>query len=83
MRPLLFAFAAASALAAEFPVPFNTEPATTPPMPAEQAAASMKVPPGFHVSLFAGEPDVQQPIAMATYSIVRLWVAEFYTYAEA
>ncbi|MGL1381476.1 DUF7133 domain-containing protein, partial [Vibrio parahaemolyticus] len=32
-------------------------------LPPEQAAAAMTVPKGFHVQLFAGEPDVQQPIA--------------------
>ena len=82
MRISLLPFFVASAVAADFPEPFNTEPATSAPMPAAQAAATMRVPAGFHVSLFAGEPDVQQPIAMATDSRGRLWVAECYTYAE-
>ena len=52
-------------------------------MPAAEALATIKAPPSFHVSLFAGEPDVQQPIAMATDARGRLWVAENYTYGEA
>ena len=47
--------------------------------PAE-AARAMKVPPGFQVTLFAGEPDVQQPIAMAFDDRGRLWVAEAFSY---
>jgi len=45
-----------------------------------QAAAAMKVPQGFRVTLFAGEPDVQQPIAQAIDDRGRLWVAEAYSY---
>lgn len=48
----------------------------------EEALARIKAPEGFHVSLFAGEPDVRQPIAMATDARGRLWVAENNTYAE-
>jgi putative membrane-bound dehydrogenase-like protein len=51
-------------------------------MPAEEAAATMQLPPGFKCLVFAAEPDVQQPIAMAWDSRGRLWVAENYTYAE-
>ena len=66
--------------AAPFPTPFNTEKGA--PMPAEEAAATMQLPPGFKCLVFAAEPDVQQPIAMAWDSRGRLWVAENYTYAE-
>jgi putative membrane-bound dehydrogenase-like protein len=82
MRFLLALACATSALAVEFPAPFNTEPAPGGPMPPDQAAASVRTPPGFHVTMFAAEPDVQQPIAIATDSRGRLWVAECYTYAE-
>ncbi len=44
------------------------------------AAQAMTVPPGFRVSLFAGEPDVVQPIAMSIDERGRLWVAEAYSY---
>ena len=67
--------------AADFPAPVNTQPGE--PMPAADALASIKAPPGFSVSLFASEPEVQQPIAMATDARGRLWVAENYTYGEA
>ncbi len=46
----------------------------------EEAAAAMTLPPGFKATLFAGEPDVQQPIAFAIDHRGRLWVAEAYTY---
>ncbi|GIX05571.1 MAG: hypothetical protein KatS3mg114_1440 [Planctomycetaceae bacterium] len=46
----------------------------------EEAARAMTVPEGFSVTLFAGEPDVQQPIAMALDDRGRLWVAEAYSY---
>ncbi|MGC3967078.1 MAG: hypothetical protein QM775_06810 [Pirellulales bacterium] len=46
----------------------------------EAAAKAMTVPEGFQVTLFAGEPDIQQPIAMALDDRGRLWVAEAYSY---
>ncbi|MFN0055072.1 MAG: PVC-type heme-binding CxxCH protein [Planctomycetales bacterium] len=48
----------------------------------QEALASIKAPEGFHVSLFAAEPDVQQPISLTTDECGRLWIAENYTYAE-
>jgi putative membrane-bound dehydrogenase-like protein len=39
------------------------------------------VPEGFKVTLFAGEPDVQQPICFAFDDRGRIWVAECYTYS--
>lgn len=50
------------------------------PLPPALAAASMQVPEGFHVTLFAGEPDVRQPIAFCIDDRARLWVAEAYNY---
>lgn len=44
------------------------------------AAKAMTVPEGFSVSLFAGEPDVHQPIAFCIDHRGRLWVVEAYTY---
>ncbi len=46
----------------------------------EEAAKAMTVPPGFEVKLFAGEPDVQQPIAMCIDDRGRLWIAEAFSY---
>lgn len=50
------------------------------PIPPAEAPAHMTVPPGFHVSLFAGEPDVVQPIAFAIDDRGRVWVAENFSY---
>ena len=66
-----------------FPAPYNSKPDTnSSPMPAVEAAEKSKMPPGFKVSLFAAEPDVQNPIAMTWDARGRLWVVENYTYAE-
>ena len=46
----------------------------------EEAAKAMTVPSGFQVTLFAGEPDVHQPIGFAIDDRGRLWVAEAYSY---
>src|SRR5262249_25680478 len=56
---------ASLAPADDFPAPYDTEPPSAQPMPADQAAAAFRVPPGFRVSVFAAEPDVRNPIAMA------------------
>jgi putative membrane-bound dehydrogenase-like protein len=45
-----------------------------------EAARTMRVPDGFQVQLFAGEPDVQQPIGFCLDDRGRLWVAEAYNY---
>jgi putative membrane-bound dehydrogenase-like protein len=49
-------------------------------LPPEKAAQVMTVPEGFTVTLFAGEPDVRQPIAMCLDHRGRVWVAEAYSY---
>ena len=48
----------------------------------EDAAKAMTVPEGFSVSVFAGEPDVHQPIAFCFDHRGRLWVAEAYVYPK-
>ena len=70
---------ASSVVAARAQQPQPPEPQTA-PVPASEAAARMTVPPGFNVTLFAGEPDVAQPIAFAIDDRGRLWVAECYAY---
>ena len=68
---------------AEFPTPRNTETDLSRPlMPAAEAAEKMTVPAGCKVTVFAAEPDVQNPIALAWDARGRLWVAENYTYAD-
>ena len=67
---------------AEVPEPYNSDKTTNRPLSPEAAAAQWKLPPGFKATVFAAEPDVRQPIAMAMDDRGRLWVAECYTYAE-
>jgi putative membrane-bound dehydrogenase-like protein len=55
---------------------------TPAPLPAEQAAREMKLPDGFHCTLFAAEPDVVQPISFTIDHRGRLWVAEALNYGE-
>jgi putative membrane-bound dehydrogenase-like protein len=49
-------------------------------LPPHKAAQAMTVPEGFDVTLFAGEPDVVQPIALALDDRGRVWVAEAHSY---
>lgn len=49
-------------------------------LPPKKAAEVMTVPDGFKVTLFAGEPDVRQPIALCLDDRGRVWVAEAYSY---
>jgi putative membrane-bound dehydrogenase-like protein len=46
------------------------------------AAKNMTVPKDFRVKLFAGEPDIHQPIAMCYDDRGRLWVVEAYIYPK-
>ena len=50
------------------------------PLPPKEAARTMILPDGFQATLFAGEPDVRQPIAFCIDDRGRLWVAENYNY---
>lgn len=71
--------------AEEAPTPANSgAPAhdAAPATPPESAVAALHLPAGFTATLFAAEPDVQNPVAMAWDARGRLWVAENYTYAE-
>ncbi|HEX6986731.1 MAG TPA: PVC-type heme-binding CxxCH protein, partial [Planctomycetaceae bacterium] len=73
--------AGAPAAAEDFPEIVNSQrPGEEPPSPAE-AAAAFTAPPDFKVTLFAGEPDVRQPIAIDFDDRGRLLVAECYTFA--
>ena len=58
----------------------NTEKDKNGPMPALEALAGMRVPPGFRVSLFAAEPQVAQPVSMNFDDRGRLWVSECFSY---
>src|SRR5688572_2603596 len=74
---------ASLASASEFPLPYKSGSHTVPPsLTVEAARAALRLSPGFKASVFAGEPDVQNPISMAWDARGRLWIAENYTYAE-
>ncbi len=73
-------FTSLTALGEDFPKIYDTEKGA--PMSAEEAAATMELPPGFKCVVFAAEPDVRQPIGIAWDAKGRLWVAENYTFAE-
>ncbi len=70
--------------AADFPAPTNNQEITHIPFtPPQDTVKLMHLPPGFKATLFAAEPDVQNPIAMCWDEKGRLWIAENYTYADA
>ncbi len=68
---------------AEVPAPYNSDTSPGQPLAPADAAAQWKLPEGMQATVFAAEPEVRQPIAMALDDRGRLWVAECYTYAEA
>jgi putative membrane-bound dehydrogenase-like protein len=79
----LLSFAATVAWADDFPMPANSGAGSEAlPLTAQQAAAGFRLPPGFKATVFAAEPDVQNPVAMTWDTRGRLWVAECYTYAD-
>ncbi|MEO7317648.1 MAG: PVC-type heme-binding CxxCH protein, partial [Chthoniobacteraceae bacterium] len=79
----LLSLAVASPLfAADFPATYNSEPGNPSPIPAAEALAKITLPAGLQATLFASEPEVQNPIAMCFDARGRLWIAENYTYAE-
>ena len=83
MKPVLLALVFSSfAAAAEFPALYNSDPGNPQPTPAKEALKMLKVPKGFKATLFAAEPEVQNPVGMAWDARGRMWVAENYTYAE-
>ena len=66
-----------------FPEVHNTESTTdADPPSAEESAKSFSLPEGIKVKVWASEPMVQNPIAMAWDKLGRMWVAENYTYGS-
>ena len=67
----------------DFPRLPNTESTTdTDPPSAEESAKAFSLPEGTKVKVWASEPMVQNPIAMAWDNQGRMWVAENYTYGS-
>ena len=52
------------------------------PFPPEEAPGKMTVPDGFKVKLFAGEPDIVQPMGFTFDDRGRLWVVECVSYPQ-
>lgn len=52
------------------------------PIPPKEAAGKMTLPDGFKATLFAGEPDVVQPIAFTFDDRGRMWVVECLSYPK-
>lgn len=52
------------------------------PLPPREAAASIQLPPGFQATLFAGEPDVVQPMGISFDDRGRMWVVECRSYPK-
>lgn len=80
---LLFALSIVScgwAQSIDTPYAIDTQPAGEHPPSAIESAKLITVPEGFRVTLFAGDPNVHQPIAFDIDDRGRLWVAECYTY---
>lgn len=69
-----------SALASIAGTPLRAEEEPVQPLAPAEAARTMRVPDGFQVTLFAGEPDVVQPIGFCIDDRGRLWVAEALNY---
>jgi len=67
---------------ADFPEPYSSEPESAQPPSPQEALELLRLPDGFTANLFAAEPEVRNPIAMAWDHRGRMWVAENFTYAE-
>src|SRR5687768_15552437 len=78
---LIFA-ATKFAWGADFPQIYNSQQETIPFTKPDEALKGVRLPAGFHATLFASEPQVQQPIGFTTDARGRIWVAENFTYAE-
>lgn len=82
----LFALILISADAAQsetsFPAPYNSEPGNPSPIPPAEALSKIRMPEGFKATLFAAEPEIQNPVGLTWDHRGRLWVVENYTYAE-
>ncbi|WP_009960009.1 PVC-type heme-binding CxxCH protein [Verrucomicrobium spinosum] len=66
----------------DFPVPPDNQPLTIPFPTAEESLKKLNLPQGFKATLFAAEPDVNNPIACCWDEKGRLWVAENFTYSD-
>lgn len=64
-------------------IPLCADEEQTPaPVPAKDAAAKFTLPKGFHATLFAGEPDIVQPMSFTFDDRGRMWVVENFSYPK-
>jgi glucose/arabinose dehydrogenase len=61
-------------------VPRRQDKPPGPPLSPQDAIAKMIVPDGFSVELVAGEPDIQNPVAMTFDERGRIWITESFEY---
>jgi len=61
-------------------VPRRQDKPPGPPLSPQDAIAKMTVPDGFSVELVAGEPDIQNPVAMTFDERGRIWITESFEY---
>ena len=81
MKPPLLTTILSVALLLSPPASFAADaPGAAEGLSPQDAVKAMTLPPGFTATLYAGEPDVMQPIAFAIDDQGRIWVAEAYTY---
>ncbi len=78
----LLAFALIVGCTAPVHAQLNKTPAPGKYLKPDETAKAMVLPEGFRVQVFAGEPDVVQPIAYAQDERGRLWVIENFSYPE-
>ncbi len=78
--PLLLLATAAPALAQKEFGFDNRKPSGQPYLKPEESLAKMTVAPEFEVKLFAGEPDVINPVAFSIDEKGRIWVLECFEY---
>lgn len=60
----------------------NTQNPKDLPLSPQEALKKITLPPGFEATLFAGEPDVMQPVAFDFDDRGRLWVVECFSYPD-
>ncbi len=60
----------------------NTKKHNEKPLAPAESARRMRVPEGFNVSLFAGEPDLHQPVDFDLDDRGRLWAVECFSYPD-
>jgi putative membrane-bound dehydrogenase-like protein len=60
----------------------NTQNPSDVPLSPQESLKRITVPEGFHVTLFAGEPDLRRPIAFDFDDRGRMWVIENYSHPE-